>query len=286
MSASDGVKQSAVQNSAPKCSRLKYLRGNVVAYFTLLGRKPRRALTKPAALHLGAGTLGAIAIIMVTMMMVDARSISAVARLPQWLVASFDRITDFGKSGWFLVPIALALAIIAVLDSPALPVMSQRVLAAVAVRLGFLFSAIALPGLVFTIGKRLIGRARPLVGGSIDPFLYHPLGWRVEYASLPSGHAVDAFAAATAIGALWPQARAWMWTYAIIIAVSRVVLTAHFPSDVLAGAIVAVAGVVLVRAWFASRRLAFAPGEDGRIRPLPGPSFARVKRVARALIAP
>ena len=164
--------------------------------------------------------------------------------------------------------------------------MSRRVLAAVAVRLGFLFSAIALPGLIFTIVKRLIGRARPLVGGSVDPFLYLPLSWKVEYASFPSGHATDAFAAAAAIGALWPRTRPLMWTYAAIIAVSRVVLTAHFPSDVLAGAIVGVAGVILVRAWFASRRLVFARGDDGRVRAMPGPSFARLKRVARRLIAP
>jgi undecaprenyl-diphosphatase len=164
--------------------------------------------------------------------------------------------------------------------------MSQRVLAAVAVRLGFLFSAIALPGLVVTIVKRLVGRARPLVGGSVDPFLYLPLGWKVEYASFPSGHATDAFAAAMAIGALWPQVRPWMWTYAVVIAMSRVVLTAHYPSDVLAGAIVGVTGAILVRAWFASRGLAFAPGGDGGIRPMPGPSFARLKRVARQLIAP
>ena len=134
--------------------------------------------------------------------------------------------------------------------------------------------------------KRLIGRARPMVGGSIDPFLYLPLSWKVQYASFPSGHAVDAFAAAAAIGALWPKARPWMWTYAVVIAVSRVVVTAHYPSDVIAGAIVGVAGVILVQAWFASRRLAFAPGDDGRIRPMPGPSLGRLKRVARQLIDP
>ena len=221
-----------------------------------------------------------------TMMMVDAASIDAVGRLPLWLIATFDRLTDFGKSIWFLAPIAFMLAGIAVLASPALPVMSQRVLAAIAVRLGFLFAAIALPGLVVTVVKRLIGRARPLVGGSADPFLYLPLGWKVEYSSLPSGHATDAFAAAMAIGALWPKMRPWMWTYAVIIAVSRVVLTAHFPSDVLAGAAVGVLGAALVRGWFASRGLVFVRGEHGRIRAMPGPSFARLKRVARQLIAP
>jgi undecaprenyl-diphosphatase len=154
------------------------------------------------------------------------------------------------------------------------------------VRLGFLFFAIGLPGLVFTIGKRLVGRARPFVEGTANPLIYRPLGWNVEYASLPSGHAVDAFAAAMAIGALWPRTRPLMWTYAVVIAVSRVVLTAHFPSDVMVGAVVGVVGALLVRDWYAVRRLAFVVGADGTVRPWPGPSFARIKRVAGQLVAP
>ena len=281
MSASDGLRRSPADTP-----RIKWARDNVVAYFSVFLRKPRPLPCRPSLSSLGLRALGAIATIGVTMLVLDARAIAMVPTLPPWLVAGFDWATDFGKSYWLLYPIGFALALLAALASPALSAMSRGVLAAVAVRLGFLFSAIAVPGLVFTIVKRLIGRARPLVGGSIDQFLYRPLSWNVEYASLPSGHAVNAFAAAAAIGALWPKTRPWMWTYAVIIAMSRVALTAHFPSDVLAGAIVAVAGVALVRAWFASHRLAFAPGDDGRICPMPGPSFARVKRVAQALIAP
>jgi undecaprenyl-diphosphatase len=149
-----------------------------------------------------------------------------------------------------------------------------------------LFLAIGLPGLVFTVGKRLIGRARPFVEGSANPLSYRPLGWSVEYASLPSGHAVDAFAAAMAIGLLWPRMRPLMWTYAVVIAVSRVVLTAHFPSDVMVGAVVGVVGVLLVRDWYAARGLAFVVGADGTVRPMGGPSLTRIKRVAWALIAP
>jgi undecaprenyl-diphosphatase len=184
-----------------------------------------------------------------------------------------------------LVPIALVLAAMTALASPRLPLMSQRVLAAVAVRLGFLFVAVGLPGLVFTILKRLIGRARPLVEGSADPFIYRPLNWTVQYASFPSGHATDAFAIATAIGVLWPWTRWIMWPYAVAIAVSRVVVTAHFPSDVIAGAVVGVVGALLVREWFAARGLAFVLRPDGAIAPPPRPSFARIKRVARQLVA-
>jgi undecaprenyl-diphosphatase len=200
-------------------------------------------------------------------------------------ITVFDEITDLGKSVWFLVPIAVLLAALALVASPALPFMSRRVVAAIAVRLGFLFLAIGLPGLCFAAVKRLIGRARPLVEGGADPFIYRPLGWNVEYASLPSGHSTDAFAAAMAIGALWPRARPFMWTYAVVIAVSRVVLTAHFPSDVVLGAIIGVVGALLVRDWFATRRLAFAYGGDGSVRPFAGPSLARIRRLAHQLVA-
>jgi undecaprenyl-diphosphatase len=67
---------------------------------------------------------------------------------------------------------------------------------------------------------------------------------------------------------------------------SRVVLTAHFPSDVMLGAVAGALGALVVRDWYAARRLAFVIGADGEVRPWPGPSCARIKRVAGQLIAP
>jgi hypothetical protein len=110
MSASDGLKQSPVQGERAILSRLKYLRGNVAGYFKLFARKPQPALKTSAPFRLGAGTLGAAAVIVITMMMIDAPSIDGVAHLPHWLIATFDRLTDLGISVWFLAPIALVLA--------------------------------------------------------------------------------------------------------------------------------------------------------------------------------
>jgi membrane-associated phospholipid phosphatase len=153
-------------------------------------------------------------------------------------------------------------------------------------RLGFLFLAIALPSLVATVVKRIIGRARPLVGDQIDPFHFRLWVWRPDYASLPSGHATTAFAAALAIGVLWPRLRVAMFIYACLIALSRVVIDAHFVSDVLAGAIAGSVGALLVRDRFAARRLVFSVGLDGRVDAMPGPSFAHIKTVARRVLAP
>ena len=77
-----------------------------------------------------------------------------------------------------------------------------------------------------------------------------------------------------------------MVAYAIIIAATRLVLLAHHPSDVVAGALLGIIGAMFVRYWFAARRLGFAIHHDGTIVPLVGPSPGRLKRVARGALAP
>jgi undecaprenyl-diphosphatase len=111
-----------------------------------------------------------------------------------------------------------------------------------------------------------------------------PWSWRHEYASLPSGHSTTAFAAAVAVAAVWPRARIPMLIYAAVIAASRVVITAHFISDVVAAAFVGAFGAVLVRNWFAARGLVFIPQADGSVRPKAGPSWRRMKSVAARLL--
>ena len=77
-----------------------------------------------------------------------------------------------------------------------------------------------------------------------------------------------------------------MAVYALIIAASRLVLLAHHPSDVVAGAMVGIVGAMFVRYWFAARHLAFTIRRDGAIEPLAGPSLGHLKRVARNAFAP
>jgi undecaprenyl-diphosphatase len=77
-----------------------------------------------------------------------------------------------------------------------------------------------------------------------------------------------------------------MFTYAVVIIVSRLVLLAHHPSDVIGGALVGVLGAMIVRQWFAARRLGFTIRQDGEIVPLGGVAVADLKRVARGVFAP
>jgi len=64
------------------------------------------------------------------------------------------------------------------------------------------------------------------------------------------------------------------------------VVTAHYPTDVLAGALVGIIGATMVRRYFADRRLGFVVETDGTIHQFPGPSLKRIKAVARDLLAP
>jgi membrane-associated phospholipid phosphatase len=225
-----------------------------------------------------------VAALLFGMLLIDAPASNAVGHMPRWLVWCFQEITDFGKSGWFLWPLGILFLALAALPRGLTP-LSQAVLAALMVRVGFLFIAIGAPGLFVTTIKRLIGRGRPFVTGIADPFVFDPTRWSAAYAGMPSGHATAAFSALAAFACLWPRARTVLLIYALLIAASRIVVRAHYPTDVAAGAFVGIVGVLLVRRWFALQRLGFSILPDGEIRLFPGPSVKRIKAVARELLA-
>jgi len=269
-------------------SRARRLYANLQWGVATVVRAPRRR-TNPAWRRAGRLVpygIMLLGVIVASMFYVDGWVAEIVLRRPDWLRTVFEGLTEFGRSGWFLVPTGLILLAVAFFSSRAMAHVDRLVLAAIGFRAGFLFLAIALPSLFVTVVKRIIGRARPLVGEQIDPLLFQQWVWRPDYASLPSGHATTAFAAAVAIGVLWPRLRVAMIIYAFLIALSRVVLDAHFFSDVLAGAIVGVVGALLVRDRFTERRLVFSVGLDGRVEARSGLSFAHVKTVARKVFAP
>jgi undecaprenyl-diphosphatase len=260
---------------------------NLAVAFSLLSRPPRPYPTSawlPPAKQLGLAIAVAVGVLLVGMFLADAQISGRMRGLPHWLISFFDFITDYGKSGYVLWPLGLLFLFLCALP-PILPRFQQRVLAAIMVRIGFLFTAVAVPSLLATIIKRIIGRARPFTTGHLEPFVFHPFIWRNDYAGLPSGHATTAFAIIVAFSTNGPRGRPYFLVYAVLIAVSRVVITAHYPTDVLAGALVGIVGALMVRRWFALRGLGFSLGPDGVLHQYPGPSAKRVKAVARNLLA-
>ena len=194
-------------------------------------------------------------------------------------------LTDFGKSAYVLWLLAAILFMVAIV-SPRVRGISRVLLIGFGTRILFIFFAVLLPVLTGELIKDVVGRGRPFVGGQANAFNFSHFAGTEAYASFPSGHATTAFALAFAVAALWPHLRVAMFVYAVAIALSRLVLLAHHPSDVVAGALLGVIGAMLVRYWFAARHLAFTIRSDGAILPLAGPSPAHLKRVARDAFAP
>jgi undecaprenyl-diphosphatase len=82
--------------------------------------------------------------------------------------------------------------------------------------------------------KPLTGRTRPYVNHPEYRELLPP----PDSSSFPSGHAAMAAAAAVMLTRLWPAAAIPAWTFALLVAGSRIALGVHFPSDVLAGLVI------------------------------------------------
>jgi undecaprenyl-diphosphatase len=91
--------------------------------------------------------------------------------------------------------------------------------------------------------KPVFRRTRPHVGRDVLV-----VGIRTTDASFPSGHTASSFAAATAISAFYPKVSPLVFALATGVAVSRVHLGHHFPSDTAVGGLIGIATGTLV-AW-------------------------------------
>jgi membrane-associated phospholipid phosphatase len=148
----------------------------------------------------------------------------------------FDWITELGVSTWYLVSSLLFFVIFRFYRK-------NRVYAHRAL---FIFAAVALSGIAAIFVKLTIARYRPKLffEKGLYGFDFFNVGY--EYNSFPSGHVVTIFSLATAMSLFWPKYRVYFFIVAFAVALSRIILTSHFVSDVVAGAFIGVMTVLLL----------------------------------------
>ncbi len=194
-------------------------------------------------------------------------------------------VTDFGKSTYVIL-VLLVVMIALLLLAPRVVGVTHATLIGLAARVQYVFLAVLLSDLVGEVLKGMIGRGRPFVGGQANAFNFSHFSWSEAYASFPSGHATTSCALAFAVAAVWPRLRMAMLLYAVVILVSRLVLLAHHPSDVVSGALLGVIGAMVVRYWFAARSVVFLIRADGTILPRRGASASDVACALRKSVSP
>ena len=98
--------------------------------------------------------------------------------------------------------------------------------------------------------RRLIGRDRPhLVDPEPEPLLDVP-----EDPAFPSGHASTSFACAAVLAWLTPLPRVPLFALAALVAFSRVYVGAHYPLDIVGGAVLGLLVATALRLLAEARR--------------------------------
>ena len=152
----------------------------------------------------------------------------------RWANDVFNIITDFGESQWYLI--AGMLLFVAFRKKNFYRAYSGL----------FLSLSVAVSGVSADMIKYIAGRARPTLYFSEHLYGFNSFHYEYEWISFPSGHAATAFSVAIVLTTLYPRWRVLFLISAALIAFSRILLTQHYISDVIAGSFLGIASSILL----------------------------------------
>jgi len=160
----------------------------------------------------------------------------------------FRSITDFAKSKWYLWPSGFALIVcVCAARSRLLTEAQKQRVTKYGHNLFFFFSSIALSGLITDTLKPILGRARPVEMLREGLYGFRPFTFHSVWNSMPSGHTTTAATAAYLLIVFFPRGR-WLWlAFGAILSISRVMVNAHYMSDIVAGMMVGILAVNLMK---------------------------------------
>jgi undecaprenyl-diphosphatase len=196
----------------------------------------RRAQYSPSTPPIRWKTWAAITVVLVVLAMVfrDSALTVAARHQPHWLTVIAENTTDIGKSWWSLTLTGLlfigAMVALKLVTDAAARVRLQYVATASA----YVFLSVALSGILGNIAKRIIGRARPPLFDAEGAFHFKAFSGHL-YESFPSGHSTTDGAMAMALAVLFPSIRVPVLIIGGFLALTRIMVGAHYLSDVIAG---------------------------------------------------
>ncbi len=244
------------------------LRANLAASRALLIRRRRdlrfRVLPYDLFMVVNAGAV-ILTLFLILLFAFDPLLVAWQAMLPRRVVALFGFITRFGKSDWILISTGLFLILMLALDATALRARFRVRRAVRSLAAFYVFASVAISGIVANISKHIVGRARPKLFAEDGSFSFDFWSGSADWGSFPSGHATTGMALGLALALLFPRFRWVFLSLGFWIAVSRLFIRAHYPSDVLAGGLLGALAAWLIARALARRRLIFGFDDAGRL---------------------
>ena len=211
--------------------------------------------------------LGIAAAVLILVMGVafDRISVLRARALPGFIVEPFRIISDAGKSQWELYPAGVLVLLLLCGRWMIVPRFVRVFWAEVGALSAFVFASIGGIGLLVNIVKQPIGRGRPVTFDEFGALTLQPLHFNYAFQSFPSGHSATG-GALIALGFLiFTRQRIGLLLFGLAIGASRVVVAAHYPSDVTAGLLAGFAFTMWLAAVFARYGWAFQRGATGTI---------------------
>lgn len=150
-----------------------------------------------------------------------------------WLATLADWGSEFGEGYVVLVPSALV--------GVWFWLRGQRESASKSWRV---FCCVGAAGLVALGTKVVLARWRP--SRLPNAYGFEFFHFKSDQWSFPSGHVTTAAAAAVVMSLLFPRWRWVWWSYPLLVGVARLCAVAHFPSDVIGGAMIGAAAALWV----------------------------------------
>jgi membrane-associated phospholipid phosphatase len=203
-----------------------------------------------ARFPIAAARLAAVATLSIPLLMlfVDRPLALAMESLPVWLRDGAGDITSLGKSlVWLLLSAGLFVfwtwrANRTERGTPMHWQHRRRSWAA-----AFLFAVIALSGILTNLIKLIVGRSRPHEFLADGFYEFSPWHLDADLRSFPSGHTTTVFALAFGIAMIRPAWRVPAFALAIVISATRIIINAHYLSDVIGGMVVALVTAICLK---------------------------------------
>ena len=187
------------------------------------------------------------------------------AHLPPQLIDLFRTVTRFGKSDWILISTGMFFLVMLAIDASTIRPRLRARRAMRTLAAGYVFAAVAVAGIIANLSKNIIGRARPKLFDETGALSFDFFAGDSSWASFPSGHATTAMALGVALALLFPRLRWIFLCLCFWIAVSRLFVGAHYPSDVIAGGMLGGVTAWLMARALARRRLLFEFSSEGSL---------------------